>query len=424
VINILSELGLPLPPSLTALYQGSSSVNFRFPGGPECYFENFDFVGRFLLILMIPVFFLDSFLAMWGLGVLYFNFINPPDKVARKRRWMILNVRAFLFMLDFCYLIICTTIFRIFFCSPDPVTGAKYLASAPWIECSVRNSTYWTMFVLAVIFFILYIIGIPLLLGTLLYHFRYECSKELGDDNSDVVLFIGWLHCDFKPEFFYWELVMLFRKAIFAMSISLTSFASYMLPVFVFVILVVSLLVHRHFKPFVTPIDNNLEVLSDLVLLFNFYMALIYFIPTFSNDYLEQLGYFTVVVNALFLFFLCVVLLFNMGIIEITFGIYSFIKNKLGQLWDRFFSKREELLELSEIKTQPQAQSQPPPPPPPTGGIELIPQPNQENIHRPCTRYNPLQRAMTAPNLLRASGSLRSTSRTSLLTNQNPTPLS
>ena len=215
------------------------------------------------------------------------------------------------------------------------------------------------MFVFAIVFAIVYIIGIPLLFGTLLYKFRNDCSQvltESSEHESEVVLFIGWLHCDYKPQFFFWyaiivntphlmtermiilirELVMLTRKCIFALAISLTSFASYMLPVFIFIILVTSLLLHRHFQPFVTPIDNTSEEISALVLLFNFYMALIYFVPTFTVKYLYQLGYLTVIANMAFLAYISLVMLKNMGTIEMSIWLWQ----KIKFYWEEYKKKR------------------------------------------------------------------------------------
>eukprot|EP01102_Stenamoeba_stenopodia_P014111 TRINITY_DN4657_c0_g1_i1.p1 TRINITY_DN4657_c0_g1~~TRINITY_DN4657_c0_g1_i1.p1 ORF type:complete len:927 (-),score=127.44 TRINITY_DN4657_c0_g1_i1:29-2809(-) len=341
VVNILAEMGLPLPPALTSLYEGSSAVNLRFPGGPECYMGSFDFLGRFLMVLMIPIFFLVSFLVIWGGGFLWLHYKKPRQRhlKTRKRKWLVLNIRGFIFMLDFCYLVICATIFRTFLCHEDPVTGIEYMTAAPYIQCSVEDGQYWTMFVFAIVFAIVYILGIPLLFGTLLYKFRNECSQVLTENSeheSEVVLFIGWLHCDYKPEFYFWELVMLTRKAIFAMAISLTSFASYMLPVFIFIILVTSLLLHRHFRPFVTPIDNTSEEISALVLLFNFYMALIYFVPTFTVKYLYQIGYLTVVTNMAFLAYISLVMLKNMGTIEMSLWLWR----KIQFHWEEYKKKR------------------------------------------------------------------------------------
>eukprot|EP01103_Thecamoeba_quadrilineata_P014955 TRINITY_DN4588_c0_g1_i1.p1 TRINITY_DN4588_c0_g1~~TRINITY_DN4588_c0_g1_i1.p1 ORF type:complete len:1118 (+),score=181.32 TRINITY_DN4588_c0_g1_i1:59-3412(+) len=342
VLNLLSDLGLPLPRALTSYYHSSAVINFQLPGGPECYVGWFSYYVKVLALMVVPaILMVVPWVVIYPAGRLYLWYQHnhrkcyKPNEYYRKlTRWFVLNLRSWLFVCDSFYLVMCYSVFRTFSCEDDPATGIAYLRAAPGFECSVtRNPHYALLLGSSLLLLVGYVLGVPLLFAVLLWLFQEDCVER---NNPNVELLVGFLYWDYRPERYYWELVLLARKLLFAMTISLTSYDSYLLPVFVFMILVTSLLLHRQFQPFLNPADNAFEVVSSLLLIFNFYSALIYFVPTFSEEYSSKLGYFVLACNS---FFVLILLCFLLRAILISLHI------RLPSNWlsERFAPTRQEV---------------------------------------------------------------------------------
>ena len=97
-----------------------------------------------------------------------------------------------------------------FFCKPV-VDGTTLLAIAPAITCWDNNEHY-ALVAVGVVAIVLYVIGIPLSIFTVLLHgVRHDC---LSDPRWLNVL--GYYYKKYKTEYWYWELVILLRRFSFS----------------------------------------------------------------------------------------------------------------------------------------------------------------------------------------------------------------
>ena len=116
---------------------------------------------------------------------------------------------------------------------------------------------------------IVWIFGLPLLCLGLLYRTRQRLSAEL------IQIKYSFLYKGYKPEYYYWEFVILYRKvALVCASVFLSSVSTMVQALSILAILLICLFVHAAVKPFRTPVFNLLETKSILVSLLTIYIGL------------------------------------------------------------------------------------------------------------------------------------------------------
>jgi hypothetical protein len=132
-------------------------------------------------------------------------------------------------ILTFCYFSVVNNTMSIFNCK---FTGSQVvMSSEPSIVCDTSSDqTYAALYAPAIVFAVVYIIGIPLLVASLLYTNRFSIkediarltkafnSPELARKAGDVSVTIpavrikyGFLYEQYKPSCFYWSLVVILR---------------------------------------------------------------------------------------------------------------------------------------------------------------------------------------------------------------------
>jgi hypothetical protein len=182
--------------------------------------------------------------------------------------------RVALFLIFAAHFELCNRILEAFApCVNVPSEGFSYSSNYPWLICSTnsRSVTFFSphsihgkMAIAALLFGVVYIIGVPLGFGILLYWKRQEIKA--GDSSTGQ--WLGLLYNSYRPSLHYFELAWLFRRILFAAAISVipTPFVSHFLAPTV--ILFLSLLIQRRYKPFIAKSDNNMEVISLLTIQF------------------------------------------------------------------------------------------------------------------------------------------------------------
>lgn len=116
---------------------------------------------------------------------------------------------------------------------------------------------------------IVWIFGLPLFCLGLLYRTRQRLSAEL------IQIKYSFLYKGYKPEYYYWEFVILYRKvALVCASVFLSSISTMVQALSILAILLICLFVHAAVKPFRTPVFNMLETKSILVSLLTIYVGL------------------------------------------------------------------------------------------------------------------------------------------------------
>ena len=186
------------------------------------------------------------------------------------------------------YPTIIKNLFQIINCTQ--VDQKYYLSRDFKIECFTREHLLYAT--ISYIFLGIYGIGIPF--GA--FYFLYKYRNRLY--SSDVVESLKFLYIEYKPNRYYWEMVIMFRKiAIIFMSVFLFSkdTSRYQM-VFASWLVQISLILHIYFRPYDTITEfgqlcNRLEIFSLTTLVITLNSGIIF--GTKQDDY--PLGIFETV---------------------------------------------------------------------------------------------------------------------------------
>jgi hypothetical protein len=174
-------------------------------------------------------------------------------------------IRTVLFVLYLGYAELAVSCFDVFVCEELVEGGVSVLEKVPWITCEMSNHTYFQMYIMAIVFTVAYVIGIPVLFGVLL--FRNRAQIIAGHH-------VGWLAylCeDYQPRLaWYYELVWLLRRAVLSLAISVLRVNESFQAFAVVLILSGSVAMDFYLQPFQHPQENMLLVCSLLVLVTSF----------------------------------------------------------------------------------------------------------------------------------------------------------
>lgn len=154
------------------------------------------------------------------------------------------------------YFEVCLVIFSSFKCSPDKVdVGTTYSEEFPWIECSSTHlHQVWGV---AGPFLLLYVIGVPVLIVVLLWsHQRKESSRSR--------FFLSFIEDNFRDGVLSYEFIWLVRRFLLALMVGVLP--EELISLGVLVTLSVCIGVQFFLRPFMSPIENGLDIISLLVL--------------------------------------------------------------------------------------------------------------------------------------------------------------
>eukprot|EP00698_Gefionella_okellyi_P019965 TRINITY_DN6207_c0_g3_i2.p1 TRINITY_DN6207_c0_g3~~TRINITY_DN6207_c0_g3_i2.p1 ORF type:complete len:933 (+),score=150.48 TRINITY_DN6207_c0_g3_i2:145-2799(+) len=206
-------------------------------------------------------------------------------------------IKVTLFILNFFYFGLCGKILAVFNCQPATADGQHlYMQSIPWLECST-NTVWGSMSVIAYVCMGFYMFGIPLLFAALLVRFRTRAHDE------SVAYWLGGLYTSYRPQMFWYELVVIARRVSLAALLSLASTTSALQPVGVFAVFCVSMLVHHLCKPFRSSTENLMEDIGLVIvtLLFSEQLSWRYHVTQANSDTVaaNALVYSALVLNVL-----------------------------------------------------------------------------------------------------------------------------
>jgi hypothetical protein len=151
-------------------------------------------------------------------------------------------------ILNFVYFSVTNSTLNIFNCL---YSGADLvMLKEPSLKCSLDDPTYYRLFVFGIFCIVIYVVGIPLLFSSLLLMNRRDIMYDVNEEDNDmkdrrhrrhssgsfgsgsiaemasdiglkrqrVRLAYGFLYEAYKPGYFYWKIIEIFRK------VRLTSF--------------------------------------------------------------------------------------------------------------------------------------------------------------------------------------------------------
>jgi len=296
VFSLAKNFDIKWPPLVYNLFEvaeTASSPSIQFYSS-DCAIE-WTYYERFIVYLSMPLIYTFSCLVILSLVTLIISpirnskrktiAINKIDKyninnpVGKKflYKWIRISLVVGLFLM---YPTIIKNLFQIINCTK--IDQRYYLSKDFKIECYTREHLFYAF--ISYIFLGIYGFGIPFGAFYFLYKFRNRLYS------SDVVESLKFLYIEYKPDRYYWELIIMFRKiSIIFMSVFLFSkdtsryqmvLASWMVQL--------SLIAHIYFRPYDTITEfgqlcNRLEIFSLTTLVVTLNSGIIF--GTKQDDY-------------------------------------------------------------------------------------------------------------------------------------------
>lgn len=192
-----------------------------------------------------------------------------------------------------------------------PITGAVlivlqpcengYFRDIPWIECSWDNSVYSSLVVSGIVFLMLYVVGIPLMFGLLLYRYR----KHLHAD-TPIGKAVEFLYEEFRPAMYYYELVWMTRRLLLVMGIMLIPADSGWQFGFCAAVMGFSLFLQSVCQPFAHRYDNFAEIVASISVAIVYGVSVVDVLLEVNDNSLSNVFtvyFFTILVGLFFLTF-------------------------------------------------------------------------------------------------------------------------
>ena len=230
---------------VTAQNYLSSYWNLYFPSLSCDLPSLFTPIGKFAFLLLLPI------VCMATVG-LYFIIFQTYDKFRPHERRME-NVRfkcrqSAFFCLSFSYFpIVKQTLSILRPCHND--RDILYVPNSPWIECN--SHTYNTLTALGAVSVVFYVIGFPLLLISFMFVFFRKRNTMSPEDRQKLDAWLGPVYLPYKPKYQrYFEVFMLLRRLILAMALSVIPSSSTLQTFVVWLILMVSAIIHLCLQPY------------------------------------------------------------------------------------------------------------------------------------------------------------------------------
>ena len=234
------------PPKIVAAQKYLSSYwNLYFPS-LSCDFPSlFNPVGKFAFILLLPIGCL-ALVGVYFIVMLSYNKVRP-----RERRMENVHFKcrqSAFFCLSFTYFpVVKQTLSILRPCQND--RDVLYMPNSPWIECT--SVTYRTLTALGFVSVVVYVIGFPLLLASLVFFFHRKRNSMNQDDRDKLDTWLGPAYLPYKQKYQrYFETVMLLRRLMLAIALSMISSSSTLQTFMVCVILVGFAIIHLCLHPY------------------------------------------------------------------------------------------------------------------------------------------------------------------------------
>ncbi|KAJ5076982.1 leucine-rich repeat-containing protein [Anaeramoeba ignava] len=234
---------------------------------------------------------------------------SPKEKLKYK------SISIVLFLLNVVYFTVSSTILQVFGCTlTDNSNNNKYLNSVPYYRCDSGNQAYQRILGTAIFLFIVYLIGIPILLSLIIYKFkRNEQKREI---------IIGFLYLQFTKKYYWWFIMDIVRKLTITLIQAVIPFYSDNITVFMYIVLQASIFLQHVFKPYAKTSNNHTCLLS-------FYSLLISYLAGILLKLMNRSEYKTTK-NAI-----SVALMIKVILVNIAF-VFVFVYSKKTQIIQKF----------------------------------------------------------------------------------------
>eukprot|EP01087_Luapelamoeba_hula_P003590 TRINITY_DN1338_c0_g1_i6.p1 TRINITY_DN1338_c0_g1~~TRINITY_DN1338_c0_g1_i6.p1 ORF type:complete len:1418 (-),score=229.95 TRINITY_DN1338_c0_g1_i6:3-4058(-) len=169
-------------------------------------------------------------------------------------RW---GVSVWMFFVYFFFFNLANRALRVFNCVADPLlNGSRYMQTLPWVQCYTATGAWPKMASMAVVMLVVYIAGIPVLFGWLLW--RYRKRTQLPHVRGMLHI----LYYSYRPQRYWFELFIIARRLTLAVLISVVERDSIYRPAALTTVLLLCIAVQCWIWPFTRRRDNILEVVA------------------------------------------------------------------------------------------------------------------------------------------------------------------
>ena len=223
----------------------SSYWNLYFPSISCDLPSLFTPVGKFAFLLLLPVVCLATvglyFIVMW-----IYNKLRPSER--RMENVHFKCRQSAFFCLNFSYFpIVKQTLSILRPCHSDQ--DVLYMPNSPWIECT--SHTYSKLRALGIVSAVFYVIGFPLIVICFMVHFFPRRSSMSLEDRKKLDVWLGPVYLSYKPKYQpYFEIIMLLRRLILAIVLSMISSSSTLQTFLVWLVLMLSAITHLRLHPY------------------------------------------------------------------------------------------------------------------------------------------------------------------------------
>jgi hypothetical protein len=135
--------------------------------------------------------------------------------------------------------------------------GTAYLEAHPWIEFSLANEDFRYLLISSVVFLVVYVIGIPVLFCFLIF------SRNRGHVGE-------FLWENYKPEYFYFEVIWLLRRLSIAVVVAAVPEMSEFKPILIIGLLGLYGVVQFRMRPFRNEFENLFDWLATVLIMLTF----------------------------------------------------------------------------------------------------------------------------------------------------------
>eukprot|EP01118_Nematostelium_gracile_P012272 TRINITY_DN4455_c0_g1_i3.p1 TRINITY_DN4455_c0_g1~~TRINITY_DN4455_c0_g1_i3.p1 ORF type:complete len:636 (+),score=104.38 TRINITY_DN4455_c0_g1_i3:29-1909(+) len=211
--------------------------------------------------------------------------------------------------LYFFYFTLASSALSVWNCPTEEGSGKRYMQKYPWLERS--EETEWKhLRIISIIDLVFYVFGIPIFFAVLLMVFRKR-SKE-----QSVRYWLGdTLYRAYRPQMFMFELVIMTRRLALAALVSVFEKGSVFQVSGIYTVLLTSLLIQNHIQPFNTYIENKMEELGLVTLIFS-YAAQLASLAEIAENRHDFLAITTVTMNGI-VALLMIVTLFRSSLLRV-----------------------------------------------------------------------------------------------------------
>jgi hypothetical protein len=239
------------------------------------YYQRFAFyMGVPVIVLVMPfLMLLPKFLRIWGiledkLEGSSERKLSKIDSFRKLKKAWGKYYSTFSFLIFLLYQGVIQQNLSIFRCYDSSGTSGKYLIDDFTIRCD--NATYYLAVVIGVCFLVIYSFGIPFFIWQFLRRNRHRMAIDPATQKPSDPHFnkcFSFIYNGYKPERFYWESVLMFRKFGVVAIASFVQNEFYQI-FFSTTLVVLFLILHLNYLPYENRTLNSLETMMLLAVYF------------------------------------------------------------------------------------------------------------------------------------------------------------